>query len=63
LRIDAPLLPVNAAVSGSSPLETQTAFTGDGKAVIVPASLLEPLVKALPAQNSKADIDRERRGR
>ena len=63
LRIDAPLLPVNAAVSGSSPLETQPAFAGDGKAVIVPASLIEPLVKALPDPNAKLDAGRERRGR
>lgn len=63
LRVDAPLLPVNAAVSGSHPLETQTAFTGDGKAVIVPASLMEPLVKALPDPKAQADIGRERRGR
>lgn len=48
LRIDAPLLPVNAAVSSAEPLETQAGLRGDGKVVVVPAALLEPLVAALP---------------
>ena len=63
LRVEAPLLPINAAVSGASPLEAQSAFSGDGKAVIVPASLIEPLVKALPDSDEKAGIGREPRAR
>ena len=48
LRVGGPLLPVNAAVSAASPLETQSALAGDGKVTVVPVALIEPLVKALP---------------
>lgn len=63
LRIDAPLLPVNAAVSGASPLEMQPAFAGAGQTVLVPASLIEPLVKALPDPKATEAGRRARRGR
>ena len=48
LRVTAPLLPVNAAVSAASPMESQPGLAGDGKVVLVPASLLAPLVQAIP---------------
>lgn len=47
LRIDAPLLPVNAAVSPLTPLESQPALAGDGKTTVVPVELVAPLVEAL----------------
>ena len=60
LRMNAPLLPVNAAVSPASPLEAQAALAGDGKAIVVPVTLVEPLVKALPDPKEQA---REMEGR
>ncbi|HSD17046.1 MAG TPA: hypothetical protein VLC71_07310 [Thermomonas sp.] len=54
LRLTAPLLPVNAAVSAASPLETQSTLAGDGKVTVVPVSLIEPLVKALPDPKDEA---------
>ena len=54
LRAGAPLLPVNAAVSAASPLEAQAALTGDGKVTVVPVTLMEPLVKALPDPKDEA---------
>ena len=48
LRVTAPLLPVNAAVSPSSAMESQSGLAGDGKATLIPFALVEPLVKALP---------------
>lgn len=48
LRVDAPLLPVAAAVDAGSPMESQTGLRGDGRITVVPASLLAPLVHALP---------------
>jgi len=47
LRINAPLLPVNAAVSPSTPLESQPALAGDGRTTVVPVELMAPLVDAL----------------
>ena len=63
LRVTAPLLPVNAAVSADSPLESQAAIAGDGKATLVPASLIAPLVKALPDPKALAEVDPAGRGR
>ena len=65
LRVTAPLLPVNAAVSAASPMESQPGLAGDGKTIVVPAGLLEPLVKALPApaDKDKGAGSRRRRGR
>lgn len=64
LRVTAPLLPVNAAVSAASPMESQPGLGGDGKTVVVPASLIEPLVKALPDPSDKEkDGATRRRGR
>lgn len=63
VRVDAPLLPVNAAVSAALPMEAQPAFAGDGKRTLVPASLIEPLVKALPAADASGEMDPSRRGR
>jgi hypothetical protein len=62
LRVSAPLLPVNAAVSADSPMESQPGLAGDGKLTVVPAALLAPLVAALPAPGSQAESQR-RRGR
>lgn len=56
LRVTAPLLPVNAAVSPASPLEVKPGLAGDGKAIVVPASLIEPLVKALPDPGASAEV-------
>ena len=53
LRVTAPLLPVNAAVSAGSALEAQPGLAGDGKATMVPASLIEPLVRALSASSDE----------
>lgn len=61
LRISAALLPVNAAVSPASPMETQTALAGDGKVTLVPADLVAPLIEALP--NASAEMLPTRRGR
>ena len=63
LRVTAPLLPVNAAVSAASPMESQPGLAGDGKAIVVPAGLLEPLVKALPDHADKEKGAEHRRGR
>ena len=63
LRVTAPLLPVNAAVSAAAPMESQPGLAGDGKAVLVPASLLEPLVKAIPDAKASAEMDPSRRRR
>ncbi|QDA56880.1 SGNH/GDSL hydrolase family protein [Thermomonas aquatica] len=57
LRITAPLLPVNAAISAASPMESQPGLAGDGKATLVPASLIEPLVKALPEPDASGEMD------
>ena len=54
LRMNAPLRPVNAAVSPGSPLEAQAALAGDGKVIVVPVTLVEPLVKALPDPKDEA---------
>lgn len=63
LRVTAPLLPVNAAVSAATPMESQPGLAGDGKAVLVPASLLAPLVKAIPDVKPSGEMDPSRRGR
>jgi len=57
LRMNAPLLPVNAAVSPASPLEAQSALAGDGKVTVVPVTLVEPLVKALPDPKDEAGMN------
>lgn len=57
LRVTAPLLPVNAAVSAASPMEVQPGLAGDGKTIVVPASLLVPLILALPAPASSGEVD------
>lgn len=57
LRVTAPLLPVNAAVSGSSALETQAALAGAGQVTVVPASLVAPLVNALPTLPASGEVD------
>jgi hypothetical protein len=61
LRVTAPLLPVNAAVSPASAMESQTGLAGDGKTTVIPANLVEPLVKALPEPKDE-DEDAEQRG-
>lgn len=63
LRVTAPLLPVNAAVSAASPMESQPGLSGGGKAVLVPAKLLEPLVKAIPDTKPSGEMDPSRRRR
>jgi hypothetical protein len=63
LRMNAPLLPVNAAVSPASPLEAQAALAGDGRVTVVPVTLVEPLVKALPDPKEQAKEMQERGGR
>jgi hypothetical protein len=57
LRVTAPLLPVNAAVSASSPMESQPGLAGDGKSILVPASLLAPLVQAIPDPKPSGEMD------
>ena len=52
LEFTAPLLPVDAAVSADTAMETQPGMQGTGKVTVVPASLLEPLIQALPAPDS-----------
>ncbi len=47
LRVTAPLLPVNAAVSPTSPMEQQPGLAGDGKVTMIPANLIGPLIEAL----------------
>lgn len=64
LRVTAPLLPVNAAVSPASPMESQPGLAGDGRTIVVPASLIEPLVRALPDTSAvRQDEASRRRGR
>ncbi|GHC09514.1 SGNH/GDSL hydrolase family protein [Thermomonas carbonis] len=65
LRVAAPLLPVNAAVSPDSAMESQPGLAGNGKATLIPANLIEPLVKALPEPKGKDEEEGEggRRGR
>jgi len=57
LLVTAPLLPVNAAVSPASPMESQPALAGDRKTTVIPASLIAPLVKALPDPATLAKMD------
>lgn len=56
---------MNAAVSPATAMEAQPAIAGDGKVTVVPASLIEPLVAALPATEAddKTRDGRRRRGR
>lgn len=61
LRVTAPLLPVNAAVSAASPMESQPGLNGDGKVIMVPASLVEPLVKTLPDEEKDGTTRHRRR--
>lgn len=61
LRVTAPLLPVNAAVSPASAMESQQGLAGDGKAIVIPVALVEPLVNALPDPKD-ATKDMEERG-
>ena len=61
LRLSAPLLPINAAVSADTAMETQPGLAGDGKVTLVPASLIEPLIRALPAKLGEMDPSRRRR--
>ncbi len=63
LRVTAPLLPVNAAVSAASPMESQPGLAGDGKALLVPASLLAPLVQAIPDAKPSGEMGPSRRRR
>ncbi|MES2859655.1 MAG: hypothetical protein V4704_10815 [Pseudomonadota bacterium] len=63
LKVDAVLLPVNAAVSPGTAMESQGALAGTGKATLVPASLVAPLVKALPDPNASVEVDPSRRRR
>lgn len=63
LRVNAPLLPVNAAVSAASAMESQPGLAGDGKATVIPRALVEPLVKALPEPKDMDDEAPGRRGR
>lgn len=65
LRVTAPLLPVNAAVSADTAMESQPGLAGDGKATVIPANLVEPLVQALPEPKDPAKDEDERgqRGR
>jgi hypothetical protein len=62
LRVTAPLLPQNADISPDSAMETQAGLAGDGKATVIPASLIEPLIRALPAEDS-GEMRPSRRGR
>ena len=61
LRVTAPLLPVIAAVSADSPMESQPGLLGDGRVTVVPAKLVEPLIMALPEDS--AEMTPSRRGR
>lgn len=60
LRVTATLLPANAAVSPASPMESQPALAGDGKTTIVPAALIEPLIKALPDPKDSGEVNPSR---
>ena len=55
LRIRAPLLPVNAAVAADAPMESQPGLAGNGTVTLVPATLLSPLLDALPDKTDKRD--------
>ena len=55
LRVTAPLLPVNAAVTADTPMESQPGLVGDGKSTVIPKALVEPLVNALP--DPKEDLE------
>lgn len=57
LRITAPLFPLNAAVSPDASLESQPGLAGDGEVTVVPASLLQPLIAALPERKHDAGDD------
>lgn len=63
LKINAALLPVNAAVSPASAMESQAALAGGRQVIVVPASLIEPLVKALPNSRASPEVDPSRRRR
>ena len=52
LRIDAPLLPVNAAVQADAPLESQAGLRGDGTVTVVPKALR--CRWSWPCRNSRA---------
>ena len=60
LQINAPLLPVNAAVDPGSPMESQPGLAGDGKVTVIPAALVAPLINALPDKDAEADKPRGR---
>ena len=53
LRVRAPLLPVNAAVAADAPIESQPGLAGNDAVTLVPASLLSPLLGALPDKDDK----------
>ena len=57
LRVRAPLLPVNAAVAADAPIESQPGLAGNGAVTLVPASLLSPLLGALPDKDDKGRKD------
>lgn len=56
LKITAPLLPPNTAVSADMALESQPGLAGDGKVTTIPVGLIEPMVRALPPPGS-AEMD------
>lgn len=60
LRINATLLPVNAAVSPVTAMESQATLAGTGKTTVVPAGLISPLVKALPDSGASAEVNPSR---
>lgn len=62
LQITAPLLEPDSAVSADSALESQPGFAGDGNVTVVPAALIEPLVRALPPPGL-SEVEPTRRGR
>lgn len=62
LRVAAILLPPNTAVSADAALESQPGMGVDRNVTVVPASLVEPLVKALP-DPTKQDQDEDPRRR
>jgi hypothetical protein len=55
LRVSAPLLPVNAAVTADAPVESQPGLAGKGAVTVVPAALLAPLLAALPDKADRKD--------
>jgi hypothetical protein len=55
LRVRAPLLPVNAAVSADTPMESQPGLAGSGAVTMVPAALLSPLIESLPDKADEQD--------